>query len=238
MKLHKTGLSMGLAGMLAAGALVTPAVAADDDTLPVSEADSPRFSSGIRFQVRYDASDGIDGSGLSKVALYVKTPLDADFVASVKHVDSGDKIDGLFRYEPTAGDGVYAFYTVATDLVGNVEAAPAAADTETVRDTSGPRIQRRMGELPYVFNLRHQKRLELRMHVSEQAYTAFVVRRDGQVVKRLRNGLTGRGLVTRFWFGRDKDGRLVDGGRYVLVMRAKDRAGNLATVRTRLRVLR
>ena len=36
------------------------------------------------------------------------------------------------------GDGQYAFYTIAYDLAGNIEAAPAGGDTTTLVDTTPP----------------------------------------------------------------------------------------------------
>ena len=51
---------------------------------------------------------------------------------------------GPFTTSPIAfdaaalGDGTYAFYTIGTDAVGNVEAAPASADAQTLIDTTAP----------------------------------------------------------------------------------------------------
>src|SRR5205823_5722645 len=41
-------------------------------------------------------------------------------------------------YDATAGDGSYAFYTVAVDKAGNREDAPASADATTLVDTQAP----------------------------------------------------------------------------------------------------
>ena len=46
-----------------------------------------------------------------------------------------------------------------------------------------------------------------------------------------------RGLVTRNWLGKAA-GKRVENGRYVLVIKARDMAGNLGTLRTPIRVTR
>src|SRR5207302_1635717 len=48
--------------------------------------------------------------------------------------DTAPAVDGSFGYTAAAGDGSYSFYTVAVDRAGNVETAPAAADTSTFAD--------------------------------------------------------------------------------------------------------
>nr|MEE4269099.1 FlgD immunoglobulin-like domain containing protein [Candidatus Krumholzibacteria bacterium] len=81
----------------------------------------------LEWEVEYTATDAT--SGVAEVELFVA-------------VDGGESTSaGLFTSNPmtyaAAGDGSYAFYTVATDAVGNVEAAPAEPDAVTVVDTEG-----------------------------------------------------------------------------------------------------
>ena len=84
----------------------------------------------------YSASDSSPSSALDKVELYAKAPGDAGY--SKVATNSTPSGSGSFAYTATAGDGTYSFYTLATDKAGNVEAAPATADTQTVLDTAQP----------------------------------------------------------------------------------------------------
>ncbi len=56
--------------------------------------------------------------------------------------DSGlseeEAAEGSLDFEPTNGEGVYEFYTIATDVAGNVEAPPADADASEIYDTTAP----------------------------------------------------------------------------------------------------
>src|SRR5207302_1823377 len=45
---------------------------------------------------------------------------------------------GSFSYSALAGDGSYAFYTVAVDRTGNREGTPSTADATTLLDTHAP----------------------------------------------------------------------------------------------------
>ncbi len=67
----------------------------------------------------YSAEDA--GSGLDQVALWRRQPTGA--WAFAKFVNGG-----VWSFNPGAGDGVYLFATVATDLAGNAQAAPSADD--------------------------------------------------------------------------------------------------------------
>src|SRR5207247_1371236 len=71
-----------------------------------------------------------------KVELYVKRPGDASF--SLTQTDTPGGTSGSFSYTAAAGDGSYEFYTRAYDNAGNIEAAPAGADTSTLVDTQFP----------------------------------------------------------------------------------------------------
>jgi len=75
----------------------------------------------------FTASDG--GSGIASVEVWVAT-------------GTSFLLQGTFTSSPVAfqavGDGTYRFYTVARDLAGNVEAAPATADATILIDTTPP----------------------------------------------------------------------------------------------------
>src|SRR5215211_1927938 len=108
-----------------------------DTTRPSSQAGSPQYSTSAGFTVSYTASDpGSSASELAKVDLYAKGPGEGGYskVAS----DSSPGASGSLSYSAAAGEGSYAFYTVATDRAGNAEAVPSGADTTTLLDTKLP----------------------------------------------------------------------------------------------------
>jgi hypothetical protein len=212
----------------------TPPVDQSDRTAPVSKASSRPLVNKSAFVVSYRHGDG-DGSGVERVALFVKRPGAAAFVRA--QVDVGADVDGRFRVAARAGDGVYRFYTVAADVAGNREAVPVVADTLTRVDTKAPGI-RNPRVVPSPFDISDDKPALFRMRVTERSQKTFLVKRNGVVVKRMQTRFTPRGLVTRKWFGKNDAGRLVLDGRYVVVMKAKDRAGNMSVARVPLRVVR
>ena len=108
-----------------------------DTTAPVSEASVPsQYTNQFPISVMYSANDTT--SGLSLVKLYASIddgPWEYTGLSSTEPA-------GTFDYTPsTQADGSYSFYTVATDLAGNVEAAPAQADASIVVDTTRPTSQ-------------------------------------------------------------------------------------------------
>src|SRR5207245_2068357 len=105
-----------------------------DTSVPSSSASSPQYSSSSAITVTYSASD--TGSGLGSVELWAKAPGAGSF--SKVATDSTPGATGSFGYTAAAGDGSYAFYTVAVDKAGNREAAPATADSTTKLDTTVP----------------------------------------------------------------------------------------------------
>jgi len=210
----------------------TPDATINVDTAgPESTSTSPAARAGNKTPITYTVEGGAE---VETVDLYAKAPGKAAF----SKVATDSSPDGAFTYRATAGDGTYAFYTVATDVLGAVEAAPTSADTKTRVDTVAPRLVAKMGGNPVRFDLGDKKPLELRMRVSERASVVWVIRRHGDVVRKLGWHDTGRGLVERKWFGRDADGDRIGRGRYALVMKAKDKAGNLTAVRMWMRVTR
>jgi hypothetical protein len=212
-----------------------PPSGARDLSAPVSTAASPRYSTSTGFRVRYTAADEVSGSGLATVGLYVKAPGAASFTKVM--TDAAPHADGVFAYAAPR-QGVFAFYTVATDEAGNVENAPVAADCTTKVDTTPPVIRRRMGQAPFTFDIGEQGRLALRFRVSERVQLTVLVRQEGRTIRRLAPSTVSRGLVTRYWNGRDAEQHRVKNGRYVVVVNVKDLAGNKAALRTPVHVTR
>ena len=88
--------------------------------------------SGNPVAVNFTASD--TGSGVLKTQLYYK-------YQSGGWTDSGDSLGGnagTFHFNPPHGEGLYYFYTIATDTAGNREDPPGEADTQTVYDATAP----------------------------------------------------------------------------------------------------
>jgi large repetitive protein len=108
-----------------------------DAVAPTSSASSPTYSNGGSVTVSYTAAD-TGGADLATVELWAKAAGAGSF--SKVATDSSPGATGSFTYTPAAGDGTYAFYTVATDTAANSEAAPASADSTTLRDTVAPAI--------------------------------------------------------------------------------------------------
>src|SRR4051812_45760938 len=126
-----------VAGLLAALGLPATASALGDTTPPESAASPPAFATGPSFDIPYTASDDAGGSGVARVDLYAKGPGDPAF--SVMPVDSDTTpATPSFTYTPTAGDGQYAFYTVAVDNDGNSELPPLTEDGATAVDSTPP----------------------------------------------------------------------------------------------------
>ena len=111
---------------------VTPDASTTVDTVdPTSSVNAlPPYHIDSFFDVYYTADDGL-GSGVDDVELFYR-------------VDGGTWTSfGTFTSSPipfdTGGvDGFYEFYTIATDVAGNVEVAPTSPDASTTVDTVDP----------------------------------------------------------------------------------------------------
>jgi hypothetical protein len=202
-----------------------------DRTAPTSSSSTAPLSNRTAIPVTYAANDA--GSGVATVDLYVKAPGEATFTKTATDTTP----DGAFTYT-AAGEGRYAFYTVATDELGNTEAAPSTADTVNRVDTTGPVVTAKMGEAPLRFDISEDAPLMLRMRTSEPGSVMFLVRQHGAVIRQIGWAQAQRGLVEKKWFGRDSDGDKVANGRYRLVMKTKDKAGNVTVARMPMRVTR
>ncbi len=109
-----------------------------DTVAPTSKANAPSTSHGA-IPVSYTAADNSGGSGLAEVDLYVQGPGQSEYTLAA--ADTSGDASGSFSYTPSAGDGNYNFYTVATDTAGNVQTPPAGPDATTLLDTVAPTSQ-------------------------------------------------------------------------------------------------
>lgn len=128
-----TAADTGLSNNSSASGAVTVTV---DTQRPSSSAASSASSSSSPIAVSYTAADVSPGSGLASVELWVKRPGDASYSRAA--IDSAPGGTGSFSYNATAGDGAYAFYTVAVDKAGNREAPPAAPPDSTTQLSTPP----------------------------------------------------------------------------------------------------
>lgn len=101
-----------------------------DTTAPVSAATQPTDGTFVGTAVAIDFTANDAGSGVSSVSLFVKAPSSASFV------DSGLTPTGNTFTYTAAENGLFEFYTVATDIAGNVEVAPAAAQASVLVNTA------------------------------------------------------------------------------------------------------
>ncbi|HKZ48527.1 MAG TPA: Ig-like domain repeat protein, partial [Thermoplasmata archaeon] len=101
---------------------------------PISSVNAlPAYRTTVTFTVTATASDA--GSGVASVELFYHHD-SGPWVSW--GVDTASPWSWLFDTSTTGGDGPYGFYTVATDVLGNVEAAPGSPDASTVVDTVAP----------------------------------------------------------------------------------------------------
>ena len=77
----------------------------------------------------------LDSVQAGSTRLWVKTPASGSFVDSTLTLFGPL---GTFMYTAAAGDGIYEFYTVATDAAGNAEAAPSSSDAQIRVDLTPP----------------------------------------------------------------------------------------------------
>src|SRR3954454_19009765 len=119
------------------GATPENANALGDITPPTSDAAPPAFATGPSVAIPYTAADEEGGSGVARVDLYVKAPRDATFPLTPTDSDTTPDTPS-FTYVPGAGDGDYAFYTVAVDNDGNEELPPPFPDGVTTIDGTPP----------------------------------------------------------------------------------------------------
>jgi Bacterial Ig-like domain len=105
----------------------------EDRVKPHSVATSPTYDTDGTFDVTYTAGDDSPASGLDTIELFVSKDGGAYTSAGTQSASAS----GHFTFTGS-GDGTYSFYTRATDKAGNVEAAPATADDDTIVDSVKP----------------------------------------------------------------------------------------------------
>ncbi len=102
-----------------------------DTKNPISSATSATYNTGTGdIDVPWTA---FDASGIARVVLWARK--DAGGYAAADTCDTPPATDGTFYYPlaPASAEGTYDFYTIATDVPGNVEDAPVTPDaSETV----------------------------------------------------------------------------------------------------------
>lgn len=114
-----------------------------DVLAPVSVATTAYRDQGP-IKIDYTAQDlpTEEASGLKRVDLYYRVDIGDDF-SQWKWTGLAPQAApmGTFVFNPINGDGLYEFYTIATDNANNVEAAPYSADVSYNYDSQGPRIK-------------------------------------------------------------------------------------------------
>ncbi|MCD6327316.1 choice-of-anchor D domain-containing protein, partial [bacterium] len=106
-----------------------------DISAPESVASSETYTNLGPFPVYFVATD--NSSGIASVDLYVKFGEAGAWGATGL---TSSEASGRFDYIPISGEGVYYFYTVATDNAGFIEAVPAPVngDSGTLFDSTAP----------------------------------------------------------------------------------------------------
>ncbi|HKZ90001.1 MAG TPA: Ig-like domain-containing protein, partial [Thermoplasmata archaeon] len=89
------------------------------------------------------AQDNANASGVAYVELWYRLGSSGNFT----RYNTTSNPNGQWTSSPipfdaaqAAGDGSYEFYTIAVDVAGNAETAPAAADATIVVDTTAPAV--------------------------------------------------------------------------------------------------
>ncbi len=100
-----------------------------DDSAPQTSAGPLPSSVGTRiFSIPWTENDGANGSGLASVRLFYRRGTTGGFSQYGGAYTSSPIV---FDAAGTGGYGLYQFYTIGIDTVGNIEAVPPVPDTET-----------------------------------------------------------------------------------------------------------
>jgi len=104
------------------------------ETVPSSSCSSPQYTASSPISVTFDCD-----SYLATVELYMSYN-NSSFInmSSYGYSRSCMEPDNTFEFEPSFGEGLYRFYTIARLGVSLIEAPPAFPDTSTIYDTQGP----------------------------------------------------------------------------------------------------
>ena len=104
-----------------------------DKVPPTSSASPlPPYENSLTFSVLYTYTDG-NGTGVQTVSLWYRSGSPIWTYYATQTVPS----PGGFTFT-ASGDGTYEFYTIATDVAGNAQAAPSGNNTWTIVDTVRP----------------------------------------------------------------------------------------------------
>ncbi len=105
-----------------------------DTTAPTSAADAlSTYATSTSITVGYSASDA--ATGVDSVQLWVDGPGAGGYALADTDTTPASP---SFSYTASEGDGLYHFYTRASDEAGNTEAAPGGPDATTTVDTASP----------------------------------------------------------------------------------------------------
>ncbi len=105
-----------------------------DTTAPTSAADAlSTYATSTSITVGYSASDA--ATGVDSVQLWVDGPGAGGYALADTDTTPASP---SFSYTASEGDGLYRFYTRASDEAGNTEAAPGGPDATTTVDTASP----------------------------------------------------------------------------------------------------
>ncbi|MBN1593277.1 MAG: Ig-like domain repeat protein, partial [Candidatus Coatesbacteria bacterium] len=105
-----------------------------DLTPPSSTASAPEYSDKLPIPVSFSSRDA--RSGIGEVGLWYRLDDGSWLDSGLRIADSR----GTFAFDCPDGDGLYAFYTVATDIVGNTESAPSMPDAKCRFEFPAPHI--------------------------------------------------------------------------------------------------
>jgi len=101
------------------------------------------YTNVMTFDVPYSAQDNANASGVAYVELWYRLGSSGNFTLYNTTSNQNGQWTGSpipFDASQAAGDGSYEFYTIAVDVAGNAETAPAAADATIVVDTTAPAV--------------------------------------------------------------------------------------------------
>ena len=124
-------------------------VSSTQDASPPATAVStlPAYETTVSFNVPWSGGD--PASGLASARLYYRR----NGLGPFQYGGTFTASPIVFNSALTGGDGNYSFWTIGTDNVGNVEAAPATPDAQTTVLTTVPGAPVVPGEPPYTAGL-------------------------------------------------------------------------------------
>ncbi len=105
-----------------------------DGLPPTSQPVAPAYARSSPIAVTWVATD--TGSGVYSTTLWYRKEDAGAWTADQTRLQAA----GTFSFTPTAGDGLYAFTTVAADYLGNGEPGPTVSKTHTIYDTISPTV--------------------------------------------------------------------------------------------------